>query len=202
MKLYLLIILSITELFSASLEHLSINKYDFSSVIEHYDIYDSKGVVMKLYREEKNKNLSFVLRLTLQDSTGNCSSRSMEDGSYEVNGSTIILYSLWTRRGKAYLTPYGARIQHFEIQNDGTLKQTSGQIYLETTRRKHDNNSGMKYLFTPAKTDEEKKEFNAYVKEVERIYSASFISKDDEVKALIKEVKMALKRKMKSTWKK
>jgi len=60
MKAFLFIVLSIGTLFaSAKLEHVTIGNQDFSVVTESYDIYDSKGEVMKLYKEERNNDLTF-----------------------------------------------------------------------------------------------------------------------------------------------
>ena len=202
MKRYLLIVLTLSQsLFSASLEHITINNHDFSVVTEQYEFYDSKGEVMKLYKEERNKNLSFALRLTLKDTTGGCSSKSIEEGAYDINGSVITLYTQWKRRGKAYDAPAGVRVQRFEVQNDGTLEQVFGELYIETARKRYAEDSGLKYLFTPAKTKEEKDEFTAYIKEVERMYKGTFVfgAKKKELK---KEVKEALTKSFKASWQK
>jgi len=71
MKLFLLILLTLTTLFAtAELEHITIGNQDFSIVTESYDIYDSKGEVMKFYKEERKNDLIFVLSLILKESTG------------------------------------------------------------------------------------------------------------------------------------
>ena len=157
MKAFLFIALSIGTLFaSAKLEHVTIGNQDFSVVTESYDIYDSKGEVMKFYKEERNNDLTFVLSLILKDSTGSCSDKSMQTGSHEINGTGITLYSFWDRKGKAYDSPYGARIQRYEMLPDHTVVLKSSKVYIETARRNYDKESGMQYLFTSPKTNIQK----------------------------------------------
>ncbi len=201
MKAFLFIVLSIVTLFaSAKLEHITLGNQDFSVVIESYDIYDSKGEVMKLYKEERNNDLTFVLSLILKDSTGTCADKSMQEGSYEINGTHITLYSFWDRKGKAYDSPYGARIQRYEMLPDHTVILKSSKIYIETTRKSYDKESGMKYLFTPPKTNIQKEALQAYVKSVEKEYKGVFVY-DNEAKKLIEEVHEAFRRRMKAKWK-
>lgn len=201
MKIFLLILFTVSILFAnAKLAHVTLGNQDFSIVTESYEIYDSKGEVMKLYKEERNNDLIFVLSLILKDSTGTCADKSMQTGSYEINGTYITLYSFWDRKGKAYDSPYGARIQRYEMLPNHTVVLKSSKVYIETTRRSYDEESGMKYLFTPPKNDSEKEAFQAYVKSVEREYKGVFVY-DSEAKKLIEEVHEAFRRKMKAEWK-
>lgn len=200
MKPFLLIIFTFTALFAtAELEHITIGNQDFSIVTESYEIYDSKGEVMKLYKEERNNNLNFVLSLILKDNTGTCADKSMQTGSYEINGTDITLYSFWDRKGKAYDSPYGARIQRYEMLPNHTIVLKSSKVYIETTRRSYDEESGMKYLFTPPENDSEKEALQTYVKSVEREYKGVFVY-DEEAKELIDEVHKAFRRRMKAKW--
>ena len=200
MKIFLLIVLGMNTLFaSAALEHLTIENQDLSMVTESYDIYDSRGEVMKLYKEERNNDLIFVLSLILKDSTGTCADKSMQTGSYEINGTDITLYSYWERKGKAYDSPYGARIQRYEMLPDHTVVLKSSKVYIETARRNYDKESGMKYLFTPPQTNSETESLQAYVKSVEREYKGVFVY-GDEAKKLIEEVQEALRRRMRAKW--
>jgi len=201
MKAFLFIVLSIVTLFaSARLEHITLGNQDFSVVIESYDIYDSKGEVMKLYKEERNNDLTFVLSLILKDSTGTCADKSMQEGSYEINGTDITLYSFWDRKGKAYDSPYGARIQRYEMLPDHTVILKSSKVYIETARKNYNKESGMKYLFTPPKTNIQKEALQAYVKSVERAYKGVFVY-NNEAERLIEEVQEAFSRKLKAKWK-
>jgi hypothetical protein len=201
MKIFLLILFTVSILFAtAKLEHVTLGNQDFSIVTESYEIYDSKGEVMKLYKEERNNDLIFVLSLILKDSTGTCADKSMQTGTYELNGTDITLYSFWDRKGKAYDSPYGARIQRYEILPDHTVVLKSSKVYIETARKSYDTESGMKYLFTPPKTNSETEALQTYVKSVEREYKGVFVY-DSEAKKLIEEVHEAFRRKMKAEWK-
>ncbi len=200
MKLFLLVLLTFTTLFAtAQLEHVIIKNQDFSIVTETYDIYDSKGEVMKLYKEERSNDLDFVLSLILKDRTGTCSDQSMQDGSYEINGTEITLYSFWDRKGKSYDSPYGARIQRYEMLPNHTVVLRSSKVYIETARINYDKESGMKYLFTPPKNNTETETLQMYVRSVEREYKGDFVY-DDDAKKLIDDVQEALRRRMKAKW--
>jgi hypothetical protein len=124
----------------------------------------------------------------------------MQTGSYEINGTDITLYSYWERRGKAYDSPYGARIQRYEMLPDHTVALKSSKVYIETARRNYDKESGMKYLFSPPQTNSETEALQAYIKSVEREYKGVFVY-DDKATELIDEVYEALKRKNKARWK-
>ncbi len=196
MKKILLLIFTITlSLQSAQLEHIKIGNQDFSIVTETYNIYNSKGEVMKLYKEERDRKPRYILGLTLKDDTGTCSDFKIQEGAYEVKGTDITLYSLWDRRGKVDDAPYGARITHYKMLEDHTIVKKSSYIYIESARKNYNDESGMKYLFTPPKTNQDKEELNAYIKEIEEKYKGTFVF-ENEAKDLIAEVKKALKRKM------
>jgi len=197
-KIFFIVSILLSQSLFGSSKHLVINKHEFVIVTESYDIYDSKGTFMKLY-DAKNSNEA-LFRLTLGDATGNCSERSLEDGSYEIEGDTITLYSLWNRRGKAYLSPFGAKIQKFKVLANGKLKIMSSQIYVEETKRNYDKESGMQYLFHAPTNKEEKEKLAQYVKSVEKKYKATFLF-GQKGKNLMLQVKNAMKRKLKKTWK-
>ena len=198
-KTLLLLLLVAQTLIGAELKHMTIGNQDFSLTTETYDIYDSKGEVLRLYREERNNNLTFVFSLILKDRTGACSEKSVEDGYYEINGTTVTLYSHWDRRGKAYDAPYGARVQVYELKDNYDLVRTSSKLYIETQRPNYNENSGMKYLFNAPATEAEKASLKAYVSAVERNYKGTFVY-GNEAKKLIKEVEDAMTRKMKAIW--
>ena len=199
MKKTLILVLALGQLFAGSVESLTINKQTFSLEKGSYDIYDSKGRFVKFYRVEKDKKIP-ILRLALNDATGNCASRSLQDGAYEIEENIITLYTLWNRRGKAYLEPYGAKVQKYEVTSDGTLKEVSSYLYVEETRKKHDDGNGMEYLFHAPKNKAEQEKLDGYVKEVEEKYKGTFVF-GGESKKLIQSVKEALKRKTKASWK-
>ena len=200
MKIFSLLFFTFNILYAtAQLEHVTLGNQDFSIVTESYDIYDSKGEVMKFYKEERNNDLTFVLSLILKDKTGSCADKSMQEGAYEINGTTITLYSFWDRKGKVYDSPYGARIQFYEMLPNHTVVLKSSRIYIETARKSYDTESGMQYLFTLPKNDNEKEALQSYVKAVEKEYKGVFVY-GDEGKTLLKEVNDALRRKMKAKW--
>ena len=187
-------------LFSTELQHVNIGNQDFSITTESYDIYDAKGTVMRMYSEERNNDLLFILKLTLKDSTGSCSDKSIQEGTYDINDTHITLYSSWDRRGKAYNAPRGSRIQVFQVQPDHSVKRLSSKLYIETQRQNYNEASGMKYLFQTPKTKKEKEELAFYVAAVEKKYKGTFVF-GTEAKALKKEVTEALSKKLKSRWK-
>jgi hypothetical protein len=198
--IFMILLLYTVDLLSASLEHMSMNNYDFSIVKERYEIYDSKGEVVKFYKEEQNRDLRFMLRLTLSDHTGGCSEKAITEGNYEISDDgNITLYTMWKRQGKAYLAPSGVRVQHYRVSDSGKLEFIEGKIYVEETKKNHDNDSGMAYLFTAPKTKEEKQKLENYIKDVEKNYKATFVF-GEEREALFTEVKQALKRKVKALW--
>lgn len=199
MRIWITMGLMLTLLHSAELKHISMGNFEYSLITDSYDAYDSKGEVMKLYAEENNNDLTFILSLTLHDKTGTCSDKSLEDGSYEINGTTLTLYSAWDRLGRAYDAPVGARIQVYELQPNATFKRISSRLYIETHRKKQDQNSGMQYLFSLPKNEQEQKVFEAYIEEVETRFKGTFVF-GEEAKQLRLEVQEALRRKMHSAW--
>ena len=198
-KTLLFVSLLVTALFATELKHITIGNQDFSLTTDTYDIYDSKGEVLRLYREERNYDLKFIFSLILKDRTGACSDKSVEDGYYDINGTTITLYSHWDRRGKAYDAPYGARIQVYEMLPNHEVVRTSSKLYIETARKNYNENSGMKHLFKEAQNEEEKKALKSYVSSVERNFKGSFVF-GSEAKSLMKDVEDAMTRKMKGIW--
>ena len=176
MKLFLVLLFFNTLLFSSGkFEHVTIGYQDFSITTESYDIYDSKGKVMRFYKEERNNDLTFIFSLILEDSTGTCADKSMQSGYYEINGTNIMLYTFWDRKGKAYDSPYGSRIQYYKMLPNHSVVLKSSKIYIETVRRNYDEESGMKYLFTPPRTKSEIEAFEKYIKSVEREYKGVFV---------------------------
>ena len=201
MKRLLLFIFTITaSLLSAQSEYIKIGDQDYVIVTETYDIYSSKGEVMKLYKKEHDDNLTYILGLTLRDTTGTCSIRKIQKGAYVINGTDIKLYSFWDREGQIDDAPYGARIVHYKILEDHTIVKKSSTLYIESARKNYDDESGMKYLFQEPETEEEKTLFRNYIMEMESTYKGKFIF-NLESEDLIKKVKNALNKKMRSRWK-
>ena len=201
MKVLLLLLFALYPLFGdGTVKHITINDSDFSIITESYDIYDSKGTVMKCYYEARNNDLLHRFNLTLHDQTGSCSAKSIEEGYYEIKGNTITLYTLWDRQGRVYDVPYGARIMQYDVTRDGTLKLLSSRIYVETTKKSFDKESAIRFLWETPKTKEDQKAFESYIRSAEQQFKGRFVL-GDEAKALIKEVKEALNKKMAKRWK-
>lgn len=198
-QLLLLFLSTLTLLFSAELKHVSIGNQDFTITTESYKVYDSKGTIMRMYSEERNNDLLFVLKLTLEDKTGPCSASSIQKGTYDINDTHITLYSQWLRKGKAYDAPVGARIQVFEVQPDHSVKRISSKLYIETEREKYNQASGMQYLFKKPNTIKEKEKFDLYISNVERKYHGTFVF-DKEAKQLQEKVKKRLIQNAKNRW--
>jgi len=199
MRLYLFILLSITGVFASSIKTITIDNRPFTVLKEHYNEYGVKGDYITLYSGAEENRTSKLLNFVLSEVSGSCSDRSIEQGSYEVNGSTITLCTRWRRQGAVNDTPKGARVQVYQLLKDNSLKELSNKFYIETSSQGSDPESGMKYLFTPPKTEEEKKALKAYVTEVERAYHGTFVF-GDEAKKLMRDVKEALRRKRKAAW--
>jgi hypothetical protein len=201
MKNILLLIFTITvSLYSAQVEKMMIENQNFSIVTETYDIYNSKGEVMKLYKEEDNATLTYVLGMTIKDTTGTCSNKRVQEGSYEIKGKNITLYSFWYRRGDVPSAPYGARITQYELLDNYTATKRSSYIYIESEVKNYDDTTGMQYLFKKPNTAKEKELFKNYITDIERTYKGDFLF-GDASQRLIEKVKEALDRKRKSRWK-
>ena len=188
---FMFILLCTALLTGAELKHINIGNQDFMLTVEEYDVYDSKGEVLRVYKEKRNNDLQFMFSLILKDRTGTCADKAVEDGYYEINGTTVTLYSFWNRRGKAYDAPYGARKQVYTLNSRYDLEQNSSKIYIETQRENYDEESGMKYLFSTPKNDAEKKKLKMYVGAVERKFKGTFVY-GEEAKNLIEETKAAM----------
>ncbi len=198
MKIILLIILSLSEIYALNFsKHISINAQDFTIIKENYNIYDSKGVTMTL----RDKNLKSVLTLILNDATGSCSSKSIEEGTYSIEGSNITLYHRWRRVGKAYNAPYGGQIEEYFVDKNGKFSRVSSKVYIESSRKNYDPDSGMRYLFKAPINAKEKKHFKDYIDFIERIYKGTFVY-GDEATRLMQNIKEALEKKRKDRWKK
>lgn len=177
---------------------LTLADQHFMIKTETYDIYDSKGTVMRLYQELSTKEMKQLFAFTLEDTTGACHEKSVEEGSYEVDGSTIIFYTLWNRRGNSD-APYGARIQRYSVDPKGELKLLSSRIYIETERKSEAKESAMRFLFQSPETQTEKEALQKYIEYAEQRFKGIFVF-GKEAESLIKEVNEALHRKKQRRW--
>jgi len=199
-KLYIILLLLTTNLYSETWNSTTVNNQKLLLLNDDYDEYGSKGKTLSFYTESKDKNKTLLFSLILEDSTGGCNDKSLEYGTYEIDGSTITLYSLWKRVGSIDDAPYGARVQHYKLEDSGKVKLLSSKLYIEEHTKNSDPKSGMKFLFIPPKSKEDKVLFSKYIKSIERRFKGNFIFKED-ANTLIKEVHSALRRSIKARWK-
>ncbi|MFT7878782.1 MAG: hypothetical protein ABXS91_00160 [Sulfurimonas sp.] len=177
---------------------LTLADQHFMIKTETYDIYDSKGTVMRFYQELPTKEMKQLFAFTLEDTTGACHKKSVEEGSYEVDGSTIIFYTLWNRYGSAD-APYGARIKRYSVDTNGKLKLLLSKIYIETERKSEAQKSAMRFLFQAPVSKNEKEALQKYIEYAEQRFKGIFVF-GKEAESLIKEVNEALHRKKQRRW--
>ena len=198
---YLLLFLVITlSVWSDTIKEITIEGNSYVIVHESYNEYSDKGIEMKLYKKEQNRDTLPLFSFTLENQSGGCGERSTQEGSYEINGSTITLYSHWDRSGRAYDAPRGDRIQHYRVDADGSVTWIDGLLYIERQAKNYDKESGLKYLFKAPKNAEEKAKLQSYIQTTQRIFKGKFVEKDEAGK-LHEKVDKALMKKRQTRWK-
>ena len=199
MKHFLLFLLITLSLYSDVIKEITIADKPYVIVHESYNEYSDKGIEMKLYTQKQNRDTLPLLSFTLENQSGGCAEKSIQHGTYTIEGDKIILYSHWARSGRAYDAPSGDRKQVYSLDKDGNLTRVSGQVYIEKTKRGKEMDEGMKYLYTPATTEKEKKALTAYIRSVEHIFEADFV-RGEQANTLAHEVEQALREKSKQRW--
>ncbi|RUM71639.1 MAG: hypothetical protein DSZ09_02710 [Sulfurovum sp.] len=199
MKTFIVFLLIMITVGATESKNISIEGKSYVIVHESYDAYGDKGIEMKLYAKEQNRDTLPLFSFALENQSGGCGERSTVDGSYKINGTTLILYTHWDRSGRAYDTPKGDRIQHYTIAKDGTIHFVDGQIYLERYAKNYDKQSDMQFLFNPPRTLEEKKRLDTYKKQIETLFKAKFVN-DSQKNILHDSVEKALTEKRKHRW--
>jgi hypothetical protein len=182
----------------ATLTRMTLADQNFTIKKESYHIYDSKGTVMRLYQEMKNGEKKQLFSFTLDDTSGACHEKSVEEGSYETDASTITFYTLWNRYGNAD-APYGVRIKRYTVDTKGELKLLSSNIYVETERKSEMRESAMRFLFQSPVTKSEKEALHRYIESAEQRFKGTFVF-GKEAESLIKAVNEALQRKKQRRW--
>jgi len=199
MKLYLLILLTISELFSSNIEHLSINNQAFTISKEYYNEYGTKGEVLIFYKGNSTQKSDKVFLFVLKETKGSCSAKSRQKGVYEIKNDNITFYNSWTREANALNAPIGTKMTVYKVLPNGTFKQLSSKLYIETSKKTYDKESAMKYLFTVPKNQEEEEKLEAYIQEVEERYKGKFVF-GKESQRLKREVKDAFSSHIKPVW--
>ena len=182
-----------------TVEHFTLNGHDYTVLTERYDEYESKGRVAKFYRDEPNYDLTYLFAVTLEEKTGGCGERSIEEGAYRIEGDTITVYTRWEREGKAYIAPKGYRVRVLRFGCDGNVTQTQGRLYVETARREYAD-EGMRYLDGGADTPQKQAALARYIADAERRFHARFVTDTKAREALRKEVFEALQQKVQQRW--
>ncbi len=193
------LIFGLTQLLSAEVEYLNITNQELIVIKDNYNLYKTKGRVVKFYHEESNKDLKFLKSFILDESSGGCSARAYQRGVYDINGSNITFYTKWSRSGKAYDLPQGVMIESYALKENGSLQKLSNQLYIESSQKGHDNDSGMKFLFNPPKNPTEEKHLAQYIRNVEAKYDGDFLQ-GEQAKQLQEQVEKALNQAVKKMW--
>ena len=190
MKQIIIILISAFSINSFSqIDTININGFDF--IFKHVkNAYtdDIENTSVNLLRLETSGNTKYLLKHTMDLTEGDCNSTSVEMGDYLIKDTTIIFYSFWCRQGDAPVSPWGARIQEYNISENGNVKMASSKLYIETSRPDWHENKGIKYLFENSKTKEEKIALKEYIESVEKEYNAKFVYGIESDK-LLREVK-------------
>lgn len=168
--------------------------FDFKTIFIDNEKGDSISQV-ELYQHN-----SKLLTHTLSQSEIDCNSESIELGTFETIGTTIIFYSYWASAGDAPVSPFGVRKQIYTVGKNGNLTLTKSELYIETSRQGLAENPGVNYLFLTPKNSIEKKQLKEYIKEVEQIYNGKFVLGATK-NLLFKEVREKLKRQIQTATK-
>ena len=121
MKLIFIIFFSISTLFANSFETLRMGGHDFTLLKSSYTLYGEKGEVIQLNTNEKNHDLSFVLRFTTSKEKGECSAKQNQVGVHEAIGNKLTLYTLWKHMPNAINAPIGAKIERFKVEDNASI---------------------------------------------------------------------------------
>ncbi len=194
-SIFLLIMIT-TSTLASSWERIMIGTQELIFLQEAYDLYDSKGISGRFYREDAKEDLHHLLTLVLDDQTGSCSGKSIQKGTFKVKDDKLILYHLWDRKRSQKEAPFGASIEVYELYHD-KLKRISNKIYIESHAFDKEDKSAMRHLFIPPQTPTQKAQLQAYKKEIEKQYQGEFVAKEP----LLSQVYQALKPKKQSVWK-
>jgi hypothetical protein len=201
MKIFLMLLTFFSTLHAYKTQKkVHIGKHTFNLVEESYNEYGDKGITMALYVVESNTTSSPKLSFILNNESGSCSDKNVENGTYEIKEDTITFYTHWKRSRNSDNRPIGNRIQIYKVDENGSFYMSNSRTYIEQTTQYPDADEGMQYLFTEAKTETEKQLLHEYIISVESLYKAKFV-RGDEADNLAFEVNAALLKKQKQHWK-
>ena len=197
MKVVLIFLTLLSSLYARKEVH--IGTHTFTLIEESYNEYGDKGRTMMLYAKDANKSKLPQFRFVERYQTGSCAVRNIEEGSYIFKNDSIITYSRWERFDNEH-APIGDRIQVYKLDENGSFYLSDSRVYVEKTERNDDADEGMKYLYTEAKTEQEKSLLHRYIASVEELFEAKFVM-GEEAEKLKYEVNKALESKHRQQWK-
>ena len=137
-------------------------------------------------------------RFVMSYQSGSCAVKNAEEGSYKIEKNSIIVYSNWERIDNDN-APIGDRMQVYKLDENGSFYVSDSKVYIEKTSRNDDADKGMKYLYTEAKTEDEKFLLANYITSVEQLFEAKFVM-GKEAEKLTYEVNKALHEKHGQLW--
>jgi hypothetical protein len=167
--------------------------FDYVLLKESYELYDSKGVSIKFYKEEQSEDLSYLLTFVVEDKTGGCLGKSIQQGVFTFEDHNLTLYTRYTRSGSIKDAPEGVTLKRYRITETGSLKLLSAKIYIEAHDRSLKDTIGMRFLYQPPGSDAEKKVLARYIKTQEKNYGGRFVL-GEEADSLRKEVQDAFEK--------
>jgi hypothetical protein len=144
--------------------------FTIQKAIETYSENEERTFVL-LSRNDKE-----LLTHTILEIGADHNSMSLEIGDYEISDNTITFYSYWAWGGDAPVSPFGGRIQTYQIQKNGKLLLVRSQLYIEQGRVGFEGiHKGIQFLKEMPKSESDKKLFREYVSEMESNFNAKFV---------------------------
>ena len=199
MKTLLIILIFFSTLYASNAEkEVHIGTYSFMLIEEEYNEYGDKGVTMMLYAKDADRSKLPQFRFVMSYQSGSCAVKNLEDGSYKIEKDSIVTHSRWERIDNDN-APIGERMQVYKMDENGSFYVSDSKVYIEKTSRNDDVDEGMKYLYTEAKTEEEKSLLANYIVSVEKLFEAKFVM-GEEAEKLKYEVNKALHEKHGQRW--
>ncbi len=171
MRIIWSIMIIVASLHAATIEHIRVGEHDYTIMIEPYNLYESRGISMKLYLEEESEDLHYLITHLLEDKTGGCLGKSIQKGTYKIIDNRLTLYTKYSRSGREKDAPIGVEVAYFKFREDGSLQKLASQIHLKISQKEGDN-----------------------IKALEKAYGATFVfgvaakKLQDEVTTALKEL--------------
>lgn len=155
-----------------------------------YKVYLPNDSGPAIEKAEIRKAGKVILVHTLSEVVGDCNSVSTEEGTYVVQGDSLILYSSWDFSGQIF-SPYGWQKQVYVRTPAGNLRRRTSQLYIEWNFDEIPGNAGYPFLHQNPQNTEEQALYAGYVKGIENAFDGTFVF-GKAAAALHKEVDGAL----------